>query len=333
MVILVTGAAGYIGSHCVLDLLQSETDVVMFDNLSTGNQEVIDTLIGFNSGCVKGFVDGDLRDIDNVNEVFKKFDIDSVIHFAALSQVEESIQKPELYFENNVEGSRNLLDAMVKNNVKHIIFSSTASVYGEPKSLPIDENHPNEPMSVYGKTKLEVEKLLDEYDAKYGIKSVRLRYFNVIGAHFSGAIGENHNPETHLVPNVLKSVSGQQFRLYGTDYDTKDGTCVRDYVDVQDIAKAHKLALEYLKKNNKTDVFNLGSSEGYSVKEIFAVCEKVSGKKINIEKCDRRVGDVVKLIASSQKAKELLGWECSVPLKTSIKNAWTWEQKLIKSID
>lgn len=327
MVVLVTGAAGYIGSHCVLDLIQDGVDVVLFDNLSTGFQSTIDTLFSVGSTYIKGFVNGDLRKLSDLEKVFEEYNIDSVIHFGALSQVEESMRNPELYFENNVDGTKNLLEVMVSKGVKHIVFSSTASVYGEPQYLPIDENHPKNPTNIYGETKLAVENLLDKYDEDFGIKSVRLRYFNVVGASDTGIMGENHNPETHLVPNILKAHSEKEFKLFGVDYATQDGTCVRDYIDVQDISKAHILALKYLKTNNHSDVFNLGTQVGYSVKEVFALCEKIKGQKVSLTEFPRRNGDVEKLIALNEKAKKILNWKPQVVLEDSIKNSYIWESK------
>ena len=256
--ILVTGGAGYIGSHCVLSLLKKGIDVVVFDNLSTGHIETIETLKKF--GNLK-FYQGDLLNTDEIKKVFEN-KIDAVIHFAALSQVAESMKNPQKYYINNVIGTINLLNTMIKNNVKKIVFSSTAATYGEPKYTPIDENHPQNPINPYGKTKLMIENIMDDYDKAYDLKSVRLRYFNVIGADKDINIGEWHNPETHLVPNILKSTfeNSKTFEIYGQDYNTKDGTCVRDYINIEDLIDAHILALEYLNKNNETNFFNLGTN-------------------------------------------------------------------------
>lgn len=243
--ILVTGGAGYIGSHCVMALLENNNDVVIFDNLSTGHIETVQTLQKY--GNVE-FQQGDLTNFDDINSVFKKFNIDKVVHFAAFSQVGESVVNPQKYYINNVCGTINLLRAMLENNVKKIVFSSTAATYGEPVYIPIDEKHPQNPINPYGQSKLMIEKIMDDYNKAYGLKSVRLRYFNVAGADLKSRIGEWHDPETHLIPNILKSTfnNGKTFQMFGDDYDTKDGTCVRDYINVEDLAQAHLLALKYL---------------------------------------------------------------------------------------
>lgn len=328
--ILITGAAGYIGSHCVLEFIQNGLDVVLFDNFSTGHKLTIETLKKLDKdNHIKAFVEGDLRNPSDIKQVFSDYKIDAVIHFAAFSQVAESMHNPNKYFNNNVQGSKNLLDAMIENGVKNIVFSSTAAVYGEPEYIPIDEIHPTKPINTYGYTKLEVENIMDDYDEKYGVKSIRLRYFNVVGASSSGMLGEVHEPETHLVPNVLKAALGEgnEFKLFGTSYDTKDGTCVRDYINVEDLVYAHRLALDYLLKNQKTDVFNLGTAEGNTVKEVFAACEKITGCKIPLVECPAREGDPAKLIASNLKAQGILNWSPENSLEESIKTAWEWEQK------
>lgn len=322
--ILVTGGAGYIGSHCVLALLKRKKEVVIFDNLSTGHRETVEKLPGAK------FIEGDLKNPGDINSVFEKFKIDSVVHFAAFSQVAESVKEPYKYFQNNVCGSLNLLDAMIKHGCKKIVFSSTAAVYGEPDYTPIDENHPKHPINPYGETKLTVEMIMDDFDKAYGLKSVRLRYFNVAGAEPTGLIGEWHEPETHLIPNVLKAAKseGKTFSLFGDDYPTKDGTCVRDYIDVNDLAAAHLLALKYLQNGGKTDVFNLGTQTGSTVKEVFSTCEGVTGKKIPLSVHPRREGDPAVLVADNKKACEILGWEPAYKLNDSVKNAWNWEQTL-----
>ncbi len=322
--ILVTGGAGYIGSHCVLALLRTCKDVVIFDNISTGHREIVDKLEG-----VK-FVEGDLKNTSDINAVFENFKIDAVVHFAAFSQVGESVKDPYKYFQNNVCGTLNLLDAMIKHDCRKIVFSSTAAVYGEPDYTPIDENHPKKPINPYGETKLTVEMIMDDYDKAYGLKSVRLRYFNVAGA--DGEVGEWHDPETHLIPNILKAAlgEGKTFNLYGEDYPTKDGTCVRDYIDVNDLINAHLLALKYLQDGGDTNVFNLGTQTGSTVKEVFAACEDVTGMEIPLEKKPRREGDPAILVADNQKAREILGWQPTRTLKDSVRAAWAWEQKLIK---
>lgn len=320
MKILITGGAGYIGSHCVLEMLKRKFELVVFDNFSTGHFETIEQLLSIKEF---DFIQGDLKNKNEIEEVFQKHKIDAVIHFAAYSQVTESMKEPQKYYENNVLGTKNLLDSMVKNNVKKIVFSSTASTYGEPEYIPIDENHPQNPINPYGESKLLIEKMMDEYDELYSLKSVRLRYFNVVGAN--GIVGEEHNPETHLIPNILKaSNEDKTFYLFGDDYNTNDGTCVRDYIDVHDLIEAHLLALDYLKQENKTNFFNLGTSSGYTTKEVFELCQKVIGKKINIEIKPRREGDPVILVADNKKAYEVLGWKPKISLENSIKAAYNY---------
>ena len=331
--ILVTGGAGYIGSHNVVALIEAGYDVVIFDNLELGHFETVETLKNIQTkGKVVDFIKGDLQNFDDINSVFKTHKIDAVIHFAAYSQVGESVKNPQKYYFNNVYGTLNLLRAMLENNVKRIVFSSTAATYGEPVYVPIDEKHPQNPINTYGKTKLMIESILDDYDKAYGLKSVRLRYFNVAGADSLNRVGEWHEPETHLIPNVLKSTfgGGKKFQMFGTDYDTKDGTCVRDYINVEDLAKAHILALDYLKKGGETNYFNLGTTEGNSVKEVFNTCEEVTEKEIPVDVMPRREGDPATLIAQNTKAKEILGWHPEKSLKDSIKTAYAWECKLNK---
>lgn len=325
--ILVTGGAGYIGSHCILELLKKNYEILIFDNLSMGHIETVETLQKL--GKVE-FKKGDLQKIDDLKNVFENNKIDAVLHFAAFSLVGESVKDPRKYYMNNVYGTLNLLNTMLDYNVKKIVFSSTAATYGEPKYTPIDEKHPQEPINPYGQTKLMIEKIMDDYDMAYGLKSVRLRYFNACGADEDAKIGEWHDPETHLIPNILKSTfsGGKTFQMFGNDYDTKDGTCVRDYIDMKDLAKAHVLALEYLNNDGETNFFNLGTENGNSVKDVFKTCEAVTGKKINIEVMPRRCGDPAILIADNKKAKDVLGWKPEQNLKNSIANAYKWEKKL-----
>lgn len=325
--ILVTGGAGYIGSHCVMDLLENNNDVVIFDNLSTGHIETVQTLQKY--GNVE-FQQGDLTNFDDINSVFKNFNIEKVVHFAAFSQVGESVVNPQKYYINNVCGTINLLRAMLENNVKKIVFSSTAATYGEPVYIPIDEKHPQNPINPYGQSKLMIEKIMDDYNKAYGLKSVRLRYFNVAGADLKSRIGEWHDPETHLIPNILKSTfnNGKTFQMFGDDYDTKDGTCVRDYINVEDLAQAHLLALKYLDEGGETNFFNLGTNDGNTVKEVFAACEKVTQKDIPVEMKPRRAGDPASLVADNNKAKENLNWNPKHTLEESIQSAYTWEEKL-----
>ena len=328
--ILVTGGAGYIGSHCVLALLNKGLDVVIFDSLETGHIETVTTLKNVDSaGKVVDFIKGDLKNLDDIESVFEKYDIEAVIHFAALSLVGESVKEPQKYYYNNVYGTLNLLNAMLSHNVKKIVFSSTAATYGEPEYTPIDENHPQNPINPYGNTKLMVEKIMDDYSKAYDLKSVRLRYFNVAGADSQARVGEWHEPETHLIPNILKSTlgSGKTFELYGEDYPTKDGTCVRDYINVEDLAQAHILALEYLNNGGDTNYFNLGTKQGDTVKEVVTACEKVTEQKIPVNMMPRRAGDPASLVADNTKAKTVLGWIPKNSLEDSIKTAYSWVLK------
>lgn len=322
--ILVTGGCGYIGSHCTLALLRKGYNVVIFDNLSTGHPETINSLQ--KCGNVS-FFKGDLLNYPDLEQLFRQTNIDAVIHFAAFSQVGESVKNPQKYYINNVCGTLNLLKAMLENNIKKIVFSSTAATYGEPSYTPIDEKHPQIPINPYGQTKLMIEKIMDDYNKAYGLQSVRLRYFNVVGADSENRIGEWHEPETHLIPNIIKSTfsGGKTFEMYGTDYDTKDGTCVRDYINVEDLADAHVLALDYINNGGKTDFFNLGTNNGYSVKEVFDACEEVTDKKIDVKICPRREGDPAILVANNAKAKEVLKWQPDKSLKYSIDTANKWE--------
>lgn len=335
MNILVTGGAGYIGSHNVIALLEAGYNVIIFDNLELGHIETVNTLKNLNTkGSVIDFVEGNLMLLQDVESVFAKHKIDAIIHFAAYSQVAESVKEPQKYYYNNVLGTLNLLNTAMEYDVKKIVFSSTAATYGEPVYTPIDEKHPQKPINTYGKTKLMIEKIMEDYDTAYGLKSVRLRYFNVAGADSQNRVGEWHTPETHLIPNILKSTfnNGKVFQMFGTDYDTKDGTCVRDYINVEDLAQAHLLALKYLINGGETNYFNLGTNEGSSVKEVFEVCEKVTGKKIPVERKPRRAGDPAILIADNKKAKEILGWNPVKTLEDSIQTAYNWEIELAKKL-
>jgi len=336
--ILITGAAGYIGSHTAMYFIEKGFDIAVFDNFSTGHREIVDILNKKAEACGQKFkfIQGDLKNKNEISQVFQNLKIDAVIHFAAFSQVAQSMKEPAKYYENNVVGTLNLLNSMVENNVLKIVFSSTAATYGEPEYTPIDENHPQNPINPYGKTKLMIEKIMDDYDLAYGLKSIRLRYFNVIGANYKENIGEWHDEETHLVPNILKSITdaNKTFKIFGQDYPTQDGTCIRDYVDVEDLAKAHHLAYIYLKKNNKTDVFNLGTQNGSSVKEIFDISKNVLNKDIPVQIAPKREGDPAILLADSKKAKEILNWMPDKTTFESIKNAYEWEkiyQKLYKT--
>lgn len=332
--ILVTGGAGYIGSHTTIALLNAGYDVVIFDNLELGHSEIIETLKNIQTkGRVVNFIQGDLKNLNDIKSVFERHkDIQAVVHFAAYSQVGESVKNPQKYYYNNVFGTLNLLNAMMEFNVKNIVFSSTAATYGNAVYTPIDEKHPQIPINPYGKSKLMIENIMDDYDKAYGLKSVRLRYFNVAGADSSTRVGEWHNPETHLIPNILKSTfsGGKTFEMYGQDYDTKDGTCVRDYINVEDLADAHVLALKYLENGGITNFFNLGTQEGNSVREVFASCERVTEKNIPVKEMPRRDGDPAILVADNKKAKELLKWSPERTLEHSIKTAFDWEKTFNK---
>ena len=323
--ILITGGAGYIGSHTTLNFLNNGYDVVIFDSLENGHIETIKTLQSL--GNIK-FVQGNLNNKEDLENLFNSYKIDTVIHFAGFIQVEESVKNPSKYYSNNITGTLNLLDTMVKHNVKKIVFSSSAAVYGEPLYTPIDEKHQKLPLNSYGKTKAMTEDILDDYDRAYGLKSICLRYFNVAGADSDIRIGEWHEPETHLIPNILKSIFEEDkvFKIFGTDYDTPDGTCIRDYVNVEDLAEAHRLAYQYLKENNKSDKFNLGTEKGSSVKEVFDTVEQITGKQIRVETLQRRDGDAAILLANAEKAKTILGWQPIRTLEDSIKTAYLWEK-------
>ena len=321
MKILVTGGAGYIGSHATYLLIERGFDVVVVDNLSTGHREAVHEKAKFYAG--------DIGDYKFISNVLKEENIDGVINFAAFSLVGESMENPYKYYENNVAKTNNLLKAMVDFDVKNIVFSSTAATYGEPKTIPILESDETNPTNVYGETKLSMEKMIKWYNKAYGLKYVCLRYFNVAGAHSSGEIGEAHNPETHLIPIILQVASGRRDKIsvYGDDYDTKDGTCIRDYVHVIDLVDAHIKAIEYLFNGSESDVFNLGSGEGFTVYEMIEAARKVTGDEIPLVVAGRRAGDPAKLIASSEKAREILGWKPKFEdITKMIEDAWNWEQ-------
>jgi len=321
MSILVCGGAGYIGSHTVYELIKQGYQVVVIDNLQTGHKEAV------HSEAI--FYQGDVRDAKFLDEVFSKEKIDAVIHFAANSLVGESMTDPYKYYENNVYGTLKLLEAMRNHNVKRIVFSSTAAVYGEPKNIPILETDPTEPTNAYGETKLAMEKMFKWFDKAHGIKYISLRYFNVAGADISGEIGEDHNPETHLIPLVLQVPLNKReyISIYGDDYDTPDGTCIRDYIHVTDLANAHILALERLLNGSDSDVFNLGNGQGFSVKEIIEAARKVTGHPIPAKVVARRPGDPARLVASNKKAIEVLGWKIQYPnIEDIIASAWKFHQ-------
>lgn len=320
MKILVLGGAGYIGSHTVYRLIEQGHKVVVFDNFETGYLEAIhpDAEV----------YEGDLRNRADIDNVFdKESDIDAVIHFAANSLVGESMVKPLKYYDNNICGTKVLLESMVAHNINRIVFSSTAATYGEPIHTPILENDPTNPTNCYGETKRAMERMFYWTEQAHGMKYVSLRYFNACGAHISGKIGEAHNPESHLIPIILQTANGTRdhISVFGTDYDTPDGTCIRDYIHVTDLAQAHILAVEYLINGGESDIFNLGNGVGFSVKEVIETAKKVTGKEIKVVEENRRAGDPAVLIASSEKAKKVLGWnpQCN-ELSTIIETAWKW---------
>lgn len=318
--ILVAGGAGYIGSHTVKYLLKNDYNVVVVDNLVYGHKEAVLT---------KNFEQIDLKDKEALDAVFKKYKINAVIHFAAYTYVGESVVYPQKYYWNNVVNTLNLLDAMIENDIKNIVFSSTCATYGNPQYTPIDEKHPQAPINPYGKTKLMMEQIMADYETAYGLKYVALRYFNAAGCDVDGELGESHDPETHLIPLVLKAIKGEipQINVFGTDYDTSDGTCIRDYIHVEDLANAHMLAVEKLFSDNTSQCINLGTGIGTSVKEIIKASEEVTGKKVPLVYGERRAGDPAKLYASNQKAKEVLSWNPKyTDVKDIIKTAWLWEK-------
>lgn len=319
MSILVLGGAGYIGSHTVYRLIESGKKVVIVDNLQTGFKKLIHP--------EATFYHGDLRDKKFLNTVFDQENIEGIIHFAANSLVGVSMKEPLEYYNNNVYGMIILLEVMKKHGVKHIVFSSTAATYGEPKQIPIKEDDETKPTNPYGETKLAMEKLMKWCSMAYGMNFVALRYFNACGAHPNGKIGELHDPKTHLIPLILQVPLGirDTIYVYGNDYDTPDGTCIRDYIHVLDLANAHVKALEYLKKENQSNIFNLGNGEGYSVLEIINAAKKVTNLPINVTIDKRRPGDPARLIANNAKAKEILGWQPEyTDIEEIISSAWNF---------
>lgn len=319
--ILVVGGAGYIGSHFVKELIKTK-EVVILDNLSTGHRGFIHNRATF--------FEGDLGNPTLLESIFSKNKIDAVIHFAANSLVGESVTDPYKYYNNNVAGTLMLLNMMIKYDVKKFIFSSTAATYGIPSVEIIDESCMTNPINPYGRSKLIVEQIIEDFSKAYGLNYIVLRYFNAAGAHESSDIGEDHNPETHLIPIVLEHLLGSRdsIQIYGNNYDTPDGTCIRDYIHVTDLARAHMLALDaLLNKTKKTATYNLGTGKGYSVKEIIDMCEKVTCKIANRVYSDRRAGDPARLVASYEKIQNELGWEPTYTLEQIIQTAWNWHQK------
>jgi UDP-glucose 4-epimerase len=322
--ILVAGGAGYIGSHIVKDLCGQNYHVIVYDNLSEGHREAVTSLQG--KGC--DFFHGDLNDSGALDNVFEKNNIDAVMHFAAYAYVGESVANPEKYYKNNVAASINLFSSMLKHNVKNIIFSSSCTTYGIPQYTPIDEDHPQNPISPYGASKLMVERIISDYHNAYGLQYMILRYFNAAGAHPDGSIGESHKTETHLIPLVLKTLTGEKesIAVFGTDYDTPDGTCVRDYIHVCDLAAAHRISLEALFSGKESRCVNLGNGVGFSVREIISVCEEVTGMKVPVKTAERRPGDPPLLTASSNYKKYLPDFIPRYDIRDIIRTAWEWEK-------
>ena len=322
MKVLVLGGAGYIGSHTVYELIDDGQDVVIIDNLETGHIEAVHEKAKFYKG--------DIRDRAFLEDVFsKEKDIDAVIHFAANSLVGESMVNPLKYYDNNLCGTKVLLEALVAHGIDKVVFSSTAATYGEPERVPILESDKTEPTNTYGETKLSMEKMFKWTGKAHGLRYVSLRYFNACGAHPNGKIGEAHNPETHLIPLILQVPNGQReaISIFGDDYDTIDGTCVRDYIHVLDLAQAHILAVKYLMAGNDSNIFNLGNGVGHTVKQVIDTARKVTKDPIKVEMAPRRAGDPATLIASSAKAKEVLGWKPEHDdLEEIIATAWNWHK-------
>lgn len=321
--ILVTGGAGYIGSHAVLLLEQSGYEVLILDNLIYGHRELIQ------SELKAELIVGDTGDRDLLDNLFATHDIDAVMHFAAFAYVGESVAHPSKYYRNNVSATLTLLEAMHQAGIDKFVFSSTCATYGIPKSLPISELHPQNPINPYGASKLTVERMLADFGHAYGLKSVTFRYFNAAGADPEGRLGEDHQPETHLLPLVLLTALGQRdcIKIFGTDYPTRDGTCIRDYIHVCDLAQAHILGLEHLLQGGKSNIFNLSNGDGFSVREIIETARKVTQRPIAIEEAARRPGDPHTLVGDSYKARELLGWQPQyAELETILTHAWNWHQ-------
>jgi UDP-glucose 4-epimerase len=316
--ILIAGGAGYIGSHVNKLLNKKGYKTVVFDNLICGHREFVKW---------GNFIFGDLADREQIHHCFKKYPIDAVMHFSAFAYAGESVSDPAKYYVNNVSNTLNLLEAMREYNVRHFIFSSTCATYGIPSEIPITEDTPQRPINPYGRSKLMIEEIIRDYDTAYGIRHINLRYFNAAGADPEGEIGEKHDPETHLIPLTIYAALGinEEIRIFGTDYPTKDGTCIRDYIHVMDLADAHVRALEYLKERRRSDSFNLGNGNGYSVREVIDIVREISGEDFKVRESERREGDPHVLISSSKKAMEILGWRPQYPgIEFIIETAWRW---------
>jgi UDP-glucose 4-epimerase len=322
--ILVTGGAGYIGSHAVLALKRAGYGVVVLDNLVYGHRDLVEKVLQVD------LIVGDINDRPLLDELFAKYDIAAVMHFSAYAYVGESVTTPDKYYRNNVVATLTLLEAMQAASIDKFVFSSTCATYGVPKTVPIPEDHPQSPINPYGATKLMVERILADFDVAYGLKSVCFRYFNAAGADPTGLLGEDHTPETHLIPLVLQTALGkrQSVSIFGTDYDTPDGTCIRDYIHVADLADAHILGGEYLLQGGDSTIFNLGNGNGFSVREVIDTAKQVTGKEIKVVESDRRPGDPPALVGSGEKARKILGWNPQYPeLDKIISHAWSWHQK------
>ena len=318
MKVLITGGAGYIGSHTNVYLNEKGVETVVLDDLSDGHKEAV--LCG-------SFVEGSFGDGELLDRVFDEHGIEAVVHFAAFASVPDSVIRPGRYYRNNVGNMQVLLEACIRHNVKHFVFSSSAATFGDPQYCPIDENHPQNPINPYGYTKLVGEQMLADYEKAYGLRYCAFRYFCAAGDSKDGSIGEAHNPETHLIPAMIKAArSGRPFKVFGADYKTRDGSCIRDFVHVLDLAEAHWLGLEHIVKNNVSDDFNLGSNSGFTVLEMIEALERVTGESVPYEAAGRRAGDPAELVASNEKAKQVLGWE---PVHSGIEeilaDAWNWE--------
>ena len=322
MTILITGGAGYIGSHTVKCLKEKGYDLLIFDNLVYGHKDIAEKLN-------VPLIEGDLSDRQLLDKLFAENDIEGVIHFAAYAYVGESMTNPAKYYRNNVVSTLNLLESMEEAGVRKIVFSSTCATYGVPEEIPITETHPQNPINTYGYTKLVVENMLSDFQRAYGWEYVAFRYFNASGASADGSIGEDHDPEPHLIPLILYAALGRRdsISILGDDYPTPDGTCIRDYIHVEDLATAHLLGLEYLFKGGKSEVFNLGNGNGFSVKEVIYAAKKVTEIDFPVKNGDRRPGDPPMLVGSSEKARNILGWQPQYPdIETIIAHAWKWHQ-------